>query len=356
MEYIALGMKRDTALNMCGISHHQYYHRPKSSKVGRQASVTTMQQLADETIDVSNATVVKKIETNHSDPDLRYGYRRMTSYLQLLGYYINHKKVYRLMKEHNLLQAKPSKSAKDYVKYRVINPTAPLTGLEMDIKYVWLESRRTHAYILTILDTFTRYALGWYAAMSITQHTVKELWSEVIINHLQEHDMLNKGIDIEIRNDNDKRFEAKLVQKFFNDNHLNQVFTHPYTPQENGHIESFHAILSRSLDRYIFNDLSNLDMHLSLFYEKYNNVRLHGSLAGLSPRMFWDQWLMGNIERTVLSKKKVKFSLKTPKQQLFGNSISREASCFNFESLDAMKNYQYLNEAVGAEQLPQPSV
>jgi hypothetical protein len=30
--------------------------------------------------------------------------------------------------------------------------------------------------------------------------------------------------------------------EFFVENHLNQVFTHPYTTQENGHIESFHAI------------------------------------------------------------------------------------------------------------------
>jgi transposase InsO family protein len=38
---------------------------------------------------------------------------------------------------------------------------------------------------------------------------------------------------------------AKLIQEFFKENYLNQVFTHPYTPQENGHIESFHAILAK---------------------------------------------------------------------------------------------------------------
>jgi len=119
--------------------------------------------------------------------------------------------------------------------------------------------------------------------MSFTQHTVKEVFSEVIVNHLQKHDVLNKGLDIEIRNDNDKRFVAKTVQQFFKDNYLNQVFTHPYTPQENGHIESFHAILSRSLVRFIFYDLKELNMHLSIFYEKYNNTRLHNSIVGLPP-------------------------------------------------------------------------
>jgi transposase InsO family protein len=45
---------------------------------------------------------------------------------------------------------------------------------------------------------------------------------------------LERGINIEVRNDNDSRFSAKLIQEFFKENYLNQVFTHPYTPQENG--------------------------------------------------------------------------------------------------------------------------
>ena len=94
--------------------------------------------------------------------------------------------------------------------------------------------------------------LGWVAAMKITQHTVKTIWEDIIIGHLQPNDMLARGINIEVRNDNDKRFYAKLVQDFFKENCLNRVFTHPYTPQKNGHIESFHAILGRSLDKYHF--------------------------------------------------------------------------------------------------------
>jgi transposase InsO family protein len=57
--------------------------------------------------------------------------------------------------------------------------------------------------------------------------------------------LLGRGINIEVRNDNDSRFSAKLIQEFFKENYLNQVFTHPYT-QENGHIESFHAILAKN--------------------------------------------------------------------------------------------------------------
>ena len=40
----------------------------------------------------------------HQDPDTDYGYHKMTSALKLIGYQINHKKVYRLMKEAQILK------------------------------------------------------------------------------------------------------------------------------------------------------------------------------------------------------------------------------------------------------------
>lgn len=47
---------------------------------------------------VSNQKVVEQIKKIKQDPDTDYGYRKMTFALLLLGYIINHKKVYRLMK------------------------------------------------------------------------------------------------------------------------------------------------------------------------------------------------------------------------------------------------------------------
>ncbi|GIV35531.1 MAG: hypothetical protein KatS3mg031_3066 [Chitinophagales bacterium] len=44
----------------------------------------------------------------------------------------------------------------------------------------------------------------------------------------------------------------------FNNFYLQQTFTHPYTPQGNGHIESFHAILSKELDGMHFDNLEEL--------------------------------------------------------------------------------------------------
>jgi len=246
------------------------------------------------------------------------------------------------------------KKRKNYAKYRIVIPSQPLEVLEMDIKLVWIESKRTHAYILTILDVFTRTVLEWHVAMSITQHTVKEVFTSVIVNHLQEHDLLAKGVHIEIRNDNDKRFSARMVQQFFEQNFLNQVFTHPYTPQENGHIESFHSILARSLERNDFFTLKQLEEYLTIFYEKYNNQRLHGSIANLPPNVFWEQWNLGNIKRIVNDFKKVRFKLLIPYNQISVNVSQREVHRLNYLALDGQDNLHDLVK--GAFTFNQPSV
>lgn len=328
-----MGLSLKKALQITGLTRHQYYYKSKVGKRGIRPSETTQLLESEEWIDIPNESVVKVMEENHRDRDLRYGYKRMSRYLQQLGFKINHKKVYRIMKEADILQEK-KEVKKQYVRYRLVQPEGPLEVIEMDIKFIWVEEYSQHAYVLTILDTFTRKVLEWTVGYSITQYTVKDLWTDVIVHHLQPNDMYDKPIVIEVRNDNDPRFSAKKVQQFFEENHLGQVFTHPYTPQENGHIESFHAILGRAVEKEIFYSLADLEKRLIIFYEKYNNVRLHGSLASLAPQMFWEQWEQGNIERKIKSKNRVSFRLKVSYYNISGKYNQREVSGLNLCSLD----------------------
>ena len=62
--------------------------------------------------------MIKRIQSIQKDPDLVYGYHCMTKQLQQEGYRVNHKKVYRLMKENQLLYPKQKANGKTYVKYR----------------------------------------------------------------------------------------------------------------------------------------------------------------------------------------------------------------------------------------------
>lgn len=357
-KYIGMGLTRGKTLSVLGISKHQYYYVPKAIKPGRKPTQTTLMLQNDKTVEVSNEQIVKEMEYIHSDPDTRYGYRKMYFALMMLGYFINHKKVYRLMSETQMLRERYKRKAKNYAQYRIVIPEGPLEVIEMDIKYVWIVETRSHAYILTIIDTFTRFVLNWQMGYWMKAAQVKQAWEHVIVNHLQPADMLNKSIHIEIRNDNGPQFGANIIQQFFMQNHINQVFTHPFTPQENGHIESFHKTLSECLDNCSYWNLEQLNTKLTVFYEKYNNVRLHSSIASLTPALFWEAWNKSLIVRNLNEKtKKVKFMLKIPYQQLSGNENLREVPCLNKSGLNVRWD---LNKEVNGPNRPnslqQPSV
>lgn len=341
-------------LPVVGISKHQYYYQPKGKRPGRKPSTTTVKKTGSTTQVLDNSKVVEEIKNLQSDPDLNYGYRKMYFALMQMGYYINHKKVYRIMNENQLLKDRYKRNPKVYAKYRIVCPTQPLELLEMDIKYVWVAEFRRHAYILTIIDTFTRATLDWQYGYTMKAKQVKQSWERVITRFLQPADMLNKEIHIEVRNDNGPQFCAKLIQRFFKENYLNQVFTHPYTPQENGHIESFHAILSDALRKHTFWSLEELGARLSVFYHKYNNLRIHSSIANITPSNFWQFWNNNQITRTVLKNKKVRFTLNIPYQLISGTVNLREVSCINNQTLDESG---YINlEMIGPETFPQLSV
>ncbi len=345
MGYAAQGMKRDTALKIVRISKHQYYHRPvDNKKAGRPPSSHTPKdgQL------VENRQVVEQVKEIKNDPDTDYGYRRMCYSLMLSGYLINHKKVYRLMDQAGLLHKKKrSTESKNYVKYRMVCPERPLHVLEMDIKMVWACEHRRHAYILTILDTFTRMALYWCVGYHMTQYQVKQAWSQVIETYLQPHDLLAKELHVELRNDNGPQFSAHKIKAFLKENHIEQVFTHPYTPQENGHIESFHNILKTSLGEQPFWSLNELENRLGVFYDKYNHNRIHSGIAYLPPHTFWQCWEKNLIVRKVLDNKKVRFNLTIPYQKLSGKESLREVLCSNEKSLDGT-DHLHIKEVNGA--------
>lgn len=308
------------------LTRHQIYYKPKPGKPGRKPSTTTLMLQEDQLITLDNQQVVDQMRKMQSDPDFRSGYKRMTAALMLMGYYIGRKKVQRLMKDHGMLGTRTRRPARPYARYRIVTPEGPLQVLEMDIKHIWIESARRSAYILTVIDTFTRFALHWQVGFTMKSQQVQRAWDAIIEQHLEPNQMLGWKVHIEIRSDNGPQFCANIVQEYFKENYLNQVFTHPYTPQENGHIESFHSILSDSLENSYWS-LEQLENRLETFYRNYNVNRVHSGSAYLPPQIFWKAWNAGLVNRSLLKNKKVRFKLNVQTQLIPGILRLRETSC-----------------------------
>lgn len=66
---------------------------------------------------------------------------------------------------HMLLEDPRKQTGRNFVTYGRVAPKKPLRLIEMDIKYFWIHGTRKYAFVLTILDTFTRYVLSWDMAI-----------------------------------------------------------------------------------------------------------------------------------------------------------------------------------------------
>jgi len=319
-DYMGAGLKRDQCLEIVGLTRNQFYYKSKGTKPGKRASSFTKfrdpKTLEEHAID--NAEVVKKIVEIKVDPDRSNWYKLITISLKIMGYYINHKKVYRLMFDSLLLEDKRNRTGREFVKYRRVTPRGPLQVMEMDIKYYWIHEKRRYAFVLTIIDTYTRYALSWTAGYSMKAIHVKQAWEYVVAEYLQPAGVSSDALDIDItvRSDNGKQFNSKIMTAFFTENNIRHEFTRPYTPEENGHVESFHGIIGKALKQNRFSSLDDLEKRLERFYQSYNNLRSHSGTKGVPPAKFWALHDLGKIEVIYLRNRAQKFKLKVAYQDI----------------------------------------
>ena len=144
--FISQGHPVAVILEMCGIARSSWYHHVKpSSKEGRRGKrgrpVPGYTKNPDGTI-VTDISIVKAIRDIRSDINFANGggYQKLKHYLRRdFGYHVNHKKLYRLCKENDLLlphRKKKLKKNRRISTNRVIN--GPNQLWEFDLKYGYI--------------------------------------------------------------------------------------------------------------------------------------------------------------------------------------------------------------------------
>lgn len=259
-----------------------FYYVPSEGHRGFPPSSSTMKIDGSQ---VSNGAVVEEIKTILSGEFVCYGYQKVTQQLKNMQYVINHKKVYRLMDESNLLLGKVIRTSgkRQWVKHRKIQAEKPMEYLCLDIKYLWIEGERRHYYLLTILDVYTRKVLQWLLQKSIRKMDVINLFRALNRQH---------GIKgVNIRNDNGSQFIANDVRAFLRAAEANQEFTHIATPEENAYIEAYHSILDTEIvQRFEFASYYEAKITLTAYVDFYNSRRLHGGIGKKTPQQVWNEY------------------------------------------------------------------
>jgi len=142
-------------------SSHNAKGRPKTSE-----TYNTLKKYK-----VSDTEILQEIENILTQKFVLYGYKKTTAELKKRGYVINHKKVYRLMKEKGLLLKRADNKNRKRDKEFSACPTAPDQKWSIDIKTV-KAANGDIGYVIATKDCYTKEILSVCVER---RHTAKEI-------------------------------------------------------------------------------------------------------------------------------------------------------------------------------------
>jgi len=208
----------------------------------------------------------------------RYGYRRITALLQIEGWKINHKRVFRIWRQEGLKV--PKKQPK---RGRLWLGNGSCIRKRPEYRnHVWsydfvadrTQDGRT-LRILTVIDEFTRECLALEVKRKLNSQDVLRVLARLF---------LEKGVPEFIRSDNGGEFTAIVVREWLKGLKVETLFIQPGSPWENGYNESFNGKLQDELlKRELFCSLKEAQVLIERWRIEYNTIRPHSSLGYRPP-------------------------------------------------------------------------
>ena len=209
----------------------------------------------------------------------RYGYKTITSLLQLEGFEVCRDRVHSVWRDEGLqVPQKQPKRARLW-----LNDGSCIRLRPAHRNHVWsydFVSEQTHdgrkIKTLNIIDEHTKECLASFVARRIRSGDIILILADLFIEH---------GIPEHIRSDNGPEFIAKKLKKWLKDLGVQTLFIEPGSPWENGYCESFNGKMRyQLLDGEIFYTLFEAQVIIERWRRHYNEVRPHSSLGGRPPK------------------------------------------------------------------------
>jgi transposase InsO family protein len=253
---------------------------------------------------ISRAGFYRSLRTKaYEDPDVElhdaiqrvalefpsYGWPRMTRELERRGWVVNHKRVYRLMREDNLLCLRRRKfvvttdSAHGLPVYPNLTREMTLSGVDQlwvaDITYIRLLVE--FVYLAVILDAFSRRVIGWALEQTLEDELTLQALRMALKRRKPAAGLVHhsdRGVQYASRD-----YTASLIE-----HGIRISMSRRGNPYDNALAESFIKTLKyEEVYRQEYRDLPEARASIPRFLEQvYNQKRLHSALGYLSPAEF----------------------------------------------------------------------
>lgn len=226
-----------------------------------------------------------------------YGRPRITAALRRQGWKVNPKRVYRLMREDNLLCVRKRKfvvtTDSDHGRrvYPNLAGQMELTGINQlwvaDITYIRLETE--FVYLAVVIDAFSRRVIGW-----ALDRTIEDDLTLAALRMALE--LRRPPVGLVHHSDRGSQYASGDYTDLLKAHGCQISMSHKASPWENAACESFLKSLKyEEVYRNEYRDLEEARRWIGRFLEQiYNEKRLHSAL-GYRPPVEFEQSLLGPL-------------------------------------------------------------